>query len=221
MIQALNIVKRVGPTNSAIEILHGVSLTVADGEAVAIMGPSGCGKSTLLGILAGLDEPTAGKVSLDRQDIYQLSGVRLDRFRNAHFGVIFQSQNLVKELNCLENVSVPLAFSKGRIANDDRSRVRELMDWVGLDGKGKLYPYQMSGGEQQRAAIIRAMVRRPRVLFADEPTGALDQENSRNILRLFRQSIERERHSIILVTHDMAVADQCDRIIRMNDGRIA
>lgn len=220
MLYTQSVYHQVGREPFRIDILHDINITFETSEMVAIMGPSGCGKSTLLGILAGLDSPTSGAVMLDAQDVYKLPNDRRDQFRNENFGVVFQSQNLVKELTCFENVCVPLIFSKKRVSQKDRDRARELLSWVGLEGKEKLYPYQMSGGEQQRTAIARALVKRPKVLFADEPTGALDQENSRNVLRIFRQSIELNHHLIVLVTHDPSVAKLCDRIIRMSDGRL-
>lgn len=219
MLTATNIHKRVGTKSAQTAILHGVTLAVQPGEMVAIMGPSGCGKSTLLGILAGLDVPTEGQVVLQGQDLYALSGAARDRFRNRHIGVIFQSHNLVGELNCADNISIPWVFADPRNRNAKRERIDELMALVGLEGKRRLYPHQLSGGEQQRASIARALLMRPGILFADEPTGSLDQENSRMILRMLRSSVDQSGHAAVLVTHDQAVAGQCDRIITMRDGR--
>lgn len=220
MLVARKVSKSIGEKSHTVSILHGVDIAVSEGEMLAVMGPSGCGKSTLLGIMAGLDKPTSGSVELNGQDVYSLRSVQRDNFRNMNFGVIFQNQNLVHELTCAENVSIPLVFSNGRIGKEERKRVDELLEWVGLRGKRNLYPYQMSGGEQQRAGIARALLKRPKVLFADEPTGALDQENSRNIMRIFRDSVARDHHSIVLVTHDATISRQCDRTINMYDGRI-
>jgi ABC-type lipoprotein export system ATPase subunit len=215
-----NIQKSIGIKSRLFPIIHCANLSIADSEMVAVMGPSGCGKSTLLSILAGLDEPTSGFVKLNGQDIYKLPEVQRDRFRNENIGVIFQSHNLVNELTCLENVAIPMIFARNKNGREDRERIDDLLNWVGLTDKYGLYPYQMSGGEQQRAGIARALLKRPKVLFADEPTGALDQQNSNNIMRLFRESVERDRNAIIVVTHDIDVATKCDRIVRMRDGRI-
>lgn len=220
MLTATNIHKQTGDKTNPVAILHGIDLMVNGGEMIAIMGPSGCGKSTLLGILSGLDEPTQGSVILNGQSLFTMKPTQRDAFRNRHIGIIFQSHNLVSELTCAENVSLPLVFSHARADGVKRARIDTLLNQVGLSGKHKLYPHQLSGGEQQRASVARALLMQPNILFADEPTGALDQENSRALLRLLRDTVQNTGCAIILVTHDQEVAAHCDRILTMRDGLI-
>ena len=221
MLTATGIKKSIGKKPTQVDILHGISMEINSGEMLAIMGPSGCGKSTLLAILSGLDEPNEGKVVIDNQDIYALSDDARDSFRSRNIGVVFQSSNLISELNCVDNVSVPWLFAHNEKGGAKQERIKEVLNMVGLDGKEKRYPYQLSGGEQQRAAVARALLMRPKILFADEPTGSLDQENSLMLMRIFRDSVKGAGHTAVLVTHDHEVAAQCDRIIRMRDGLLA
>jgi putative ABC transport system ATP-binding protein len=220
MLEAINVKKRIGEKPYQVDILHGISLTVSNQEMVAIMGPSGCGKSTLLGILAGLDKPSHGTVLLNGQDVYALPEKKRNAFRCQNTGVIFQSQNLINELTCYENIILPLVFAERSAVRKQQAFVDELISMVGLADKRKLYPYQMSGGEQQRAGIIRTLFTHPKILFADEPTGSLDQANSQSILSLLRRSTQKYHHSVVMVTHDEQVASMCDRTIRMRDGML-
>jgi len=201
-----------------IRALDGVSLEVYDNEYVAIMGPSGSGKSTLMNVLGCLDRASSGRYELDGQDTTRLSDAELARIRNERIGFVFQSFELLGQMNALRNVEMPLIYSRDSWWSR-RNRAKQALQRVGLGNRIKHKPNQLSGGEKQRVAIARALVCRPSILLADEPTGNLDSRTSEEILELFDQ-LHREGQTIILVTHEQTVACHAKRIIRMRDGRI-
>ncbi len=208
-----------------VRVLRGLSLGVRRGEFLAVVGQSGTGKSTLLHLLGTLDRPDKGEIHFEGRRIDHLGAAQQDRLRNRHFGMIFQFYHLLPELSALENVLAPLLIAEGvwgywRRRSHYRQRARELLELVGLDHRRKHKPRELSGGEMQRAAIARALVVRPDVLLADEPTGNLDQQTGQEIVALLRDLNERWKLTIVMVTHDPAVADQADRIVRLFDGRI-
>ena len=215
MIKASEIYKRF----STVEALKGVSLEVARAEIVAIVGASGAGKSTLLQILGTLLQPDSGKVEIAGTDVCSLSEKQLAAFRNRHIGFVFQFHHLLPEFTALENVMMP-ALIGGIDKTEASRRATELLEMVGLSNRSEHKPAQMSGGEQQRVAIARALVCRPSVVLADEPTGNLDSANSAEIQRLLVDVRDRFEQTIVMVTHDMALADSVDRKIVMSDGTI-
>lgn len=200
-------------------ILKDISFKLEIGTITAIVGKSGCGKSTLLSIAGGIDAPTNGTVMLLGKDYYRMAASDQERFRNENVGLLFQSYHLISELTCEENIRMPVCFSRNSRHFDEKN----LDHWikkVGLDDKRFLFPAQMSGGEQQRAAILRAIVNHPKILFADEPTGALDSGTGNNVIHFLAGYAHKSGTAILLVTHDMDVAAQCDRVIEMADGEI-
>jgi putative ABC transport system ATP-binding protein len=199
-----------------VEALRGVDLTVAEGEFVAIMGPSGCGKSTLLHILGGLDRPTRGEVFLGGRRVDGLSEGRWAKLRRKEVGFVFQFFNLINNLSAADNVGLAGLLS-GTPLRETQSRCNELLAALGLEEVASKVPSRLSGGQQQRVALARALINRPVVLLADEPTGNLDSESTREVLSLLRQH-RGEGQTILLVTHDARVASAADRIIRMRDG---
>lgn len=217
MIDIKNISKDIHIEKNSTHILNNISLSVKDGEILAIVGKSGCGKSTLLSIMSGLDVPTSGKVFIKNKDIYQLNEREREIFRNENIGVIFQNYHLIPELTCEENIRMPLVFSKKKIEDN---RVQMLLKVFGLSSKIRLFPKQLSGGEQQRTAIARALVNQPHILFADEPTGALDKKTGDAIVKYLIDCSHKLKMTVVLVTHDMEIANQCDRVIHMEDGKI-
>lgn len=202
----------------AVNILRGISLDVAQGETVGIVGPSGSGKSTLMMVTAGLERPSGGTVEVAGHDLGSLSEDALARFRRDHVGIVFQSFHLVPTMTALENVAIPLEFA-GR--DDAFDRAREALAQVGLSHRLTHYPGQLSGGEQQRTALARAFAVHPRLLLADEPTGNLDQATGHHIIDLLFDLRQRYGTSLLLITHDQSLAERCERILRIQDGRIA
>lgn len=217
MITLHDVSRTVTSGSAPLTILHPLTLSIARGEFVAVVGPSGSGKSTLLGLLAGLDAPTTGSVTVDGVDITALSEDGLARFRGARIGFVFQFFHLVPSLTALENVAVPLEIAG---VPDAMSRAARLLDDVGLGGRGHHYPSQLSGGEQQRVALARALANDPAILLADEPTGNLDSANGRMIMDLLRSVHAARRTTLVLVTHDAELAAMADRRITMRDGRV-
>jgi putative ABC transport system ATP-binding protein len=209
--------KQVSSPEGVLAILSDVSIAIARGETVAIMGASGAGKSTLLALLAGLDEPTSGTVRLAGNELTALDEDGRAAVRARHVGFVFQSFHLVPSLTALENVMLPLELT-GRA--DARSTAREVLGRVGLAERVGHYPRQLSGGEQQRVAIARAFVTRPDVLFADEPTGNLDTATGGRIMDLLFGLNAATGATLVLVTHDMALASRCGRVIRLDAGRV-
>jgi putative ABC transport system ATP-binding protein len=202
-----------------VRALRGVDLSIARGEMVAVMGPSGCGKTTLLNVLSGLDDITSGEVTLEGASLPQMSDRRRTRFRAERMGFVFQSFNLLPVLSVAENVELPLLVA-GAKPHAARRRAREVLALVGLADEERKRPSEMSGGQQQRAAIARALVNDPVIVWADEPTGSLDSENSALIMDLLCRLNEEHGQTFVIVTHDIVVGRRADRILRMSDGVI-
>jgi putative ABC transport system ATP-binding protein len=217
MLGCRELTKRLPSGGHVLTVLDHVDLDVATGEFAAILGPSGSGKSTLLGLLAGLDRPSEGSVHLDGERIDTKSEDELSVLRRRKVGFVFQSFQLLSNLTALENVLLPLELA--RVA-DARSRARGMLDAVGLSERWHHYPAQLSGGEQQRVALARAFAPRPKVLFADEPTGNLDAATGARVLELLAGLREREGTTLVLVTHDLEVARHAQRRIHLRAGRV-
>jgi len=217
MIQVRDVVMRLPSGGRPLTVLDGVTLDVAAGEVVAVTGPSGSGKSTLLGLIAGLDRPTAGSIALDGEEITRLPEDALARLRRDRIGFVFQAYHLIPTLTAEENVAVPLELA-GRL--DALARARALLGAVGLGARGHHYPAQLSGGEQQRVALARAVALRPRLLLADEPTGNLDSSTGAAIVDLLLALNHEQGSTLLLVTHDAALAGRAERVISLRDGRI-
>jgi putative ABC transport system ATP-binding protein len=217
VLEARSLRKEVTSPEGKLTILDDVDLAVAEGETVAIVGASGAGKSTLLALLAGLDEPTQGAVWLEGIELSALDEDGRAAERAKHVGFVFQSFHLIPSLTALENVMLPLELA-GRA--DARAAAREVLTQVGLAERLGHYPRQLSGGEQQRVAIARAFVTRPAVLFADEPTGNLDTTTGARVIELLFELNQATGTTLVLVTHDREIAERCDRVIRMDAGRL-
>ena len=217
MISAKGLNKTFGSGDNKVTAVDDVSLDVFKGEFVAVTGESGSGKSTLLNLLGGLDKPDSGSVSVDGRELTKLTDSKLAQYRRRYSGFVFQFYNLISVLNVEENLSLPLNLD-GK--NADKARLDELLEILKLTDKRYCYASQLSGGQQQRVAIGRAVIAQPPCIFADEPTGNLDSANSREIVSLFKQLIQKYGTTIVLVTHDANIAAEADRVIRMSDGRI-
>jgi putative ABC transport system ATP-binding protein len=200
-----------------VNILKGIDLTVHAGEKLGVVGPSGSGKSSMMMILGGLQPPTSGSVRLLGRELTRMGEDDLARFRRDHVGIVFQSFHLIPTMTALENVAIPLEFA-GR--DDAFDRARAGLEAVGLGHRLTHYPGQLSGGEQQRVALARAFAPEPALLLADEPTGNLDGETGRQVIGLMVELAARRGTTILLITHDMSLAQQCDRVVRMQDGLI-
>ena len=212
-------VRRVyGKGGNTVVALGGVSISFARGTFTAVMGPSGSGKSTFLHCAAGLDRPTSGTVVIDDQPLADLNERQLTELRRERIGFVFQSFNLLPALTVWQNVTLPQELD-GRRTN--RAQVREVLDRVGLGDKHKNRPGELSGGQQQRVAIARALVARPAVIFADEPTGALDTQTAADVLDLLREPVRTQGQTVVMVTHDPVAAAYADRVVLLADGRVA
>jgi putative ABC transport system ATP-binding protein len=216
-VAAAGLVRRYGEGESAVEALRGVSLELPAGQFTAVMGPSGSGKSTLMHILAGLDQPTAGSVTIAGEEIADLNDKQLTKLRRDHVGFVFQAFNLLPTLTAEENITLPLNLAGRKI---EREHLDALIERVGLSERRGHRPAEMSGGQQQRVAIARALASRPTVLFADEPTGNLDSTSSAEVLGMLRETVERDGQTILMVTHDPKAATAADRVLFLADGRI-
>ncbi len=204
-----------------VPVLKGVSFTIEQGELIALMGASGSGKSTLMNILGCLDHPTSGEYRLDGRDISHLSADGRALLRNSRIGFVFQNFNLLPRTSALDNVMMPLSYSSEHLSDHQaRQRAEEMLNRLGLADRMHHEPSQLSGGQQQRVAIARSLINNPSILLADEPTGNLDSHTSEEILRLFQQLNKEQGLTIILVTHDAAIAHHAKRIIRISDGII-
>ena len=217
ILTAKDVTRRYGEGETAVDALRGVSLEVSTGHLTAVMGPSGSGKSTLMHILAGLDQPTSGEVSIAGTEISRLNDTELTKLRRKHIGFVFQFFNLLPMLSAEDNVVLPLTIAGEKV---DQKWMKELLDRIGLDDRRNHRPAELSGGQQQRVAIGRALVSRPSIVFADEPTGNLDSSTSAEILGLMRESVDTYQQTTVMVTHDPRAAAIADRILFLDDGLI-
>ena len=216
MIELRGVSKTVESGGRPLTILHPLDLVVPAGQLLAVVGPSGSGKSTLLGLIAGLDEPTTGTIRIDGVDITALTEDRLAELRGARIGFVFQFFHLMPSLTAFENVLVPLEIAR---APDPSREARNLLEEVGLTERAHHYPSQLSGGEQQRVAIARALANAPPILLADEPTGNLDSRTGAQVVDLLIEVNRRRRSTVVLVTHDLELAQRADVTLSMRDGR--
>jgi len=216
-VTAKALTRTYGEGDSAVHALRGVSLDLPTGQFTAVMGPSGSGKSTLMHLLAGLDTPSSGAVTVAGQDITHMKDRALTRLRRRHIGFVFQSFNLLPTLSAEENVVLPLAIAGKRPPAEE---IDALIARVGLTERRNHRPAELSGGQQQRVAIARALITRPTVLFADEPTGNLDSEAGAGVLRLLRDAVELDGQTTLMVTHDPRAAAIADRVLYLADGRV-
>ncbi|HRP30790.1 MAG TPA: ABC transporter ATP-binding protein [Agriterribacter sp.] len=215
MLSARNITKSYG----SLQVLKGVSLNISAGEIVCIAGSSGAGKSTLLHIIGTLDKADSGEIVLHDQRIDLLSGKKLAAFRNRHMGFVFQFHHLLPEFTALENICIP-AWLSGKRKKETISRAKELLDLMGLKERMENKPNALSGGEQQRVAVARALINNPDIVFADEPTGNLDSKNARDLHLLFAQLRNTHKQTFLIVTHNEELAKMSDRVLHMRDGKI-
>lgn len=218
-IEIRDLCKRISHGQGSLEILKNISLQVEAGEFIAVQGPSGSGKSTLLGLIAGLDRPTSGSIQIGGQEISSLDEDELARMRRHKIGIVFQSYQLIPTLTALENILLPHQLAGGA-HGEGMERANSLLQQVGLEARGDHYPRQLSGGEQQRIALARAFMLRPEILLADEPTGNLDSRNGRQVLALMAELNQKHGTTLVLVTHDPALAQSAERQIVLNDGQI-
>ena len=218
ILQTTDLKKYYGSGDTMVRALDGVDLSVEDGEFAAIVGTSGSGKSTLLHMLGGLDRPTSGKVFVEGKDIFSLGDDELTIFRRRKIGFVFQSYNLVPVLNVYENIVLPVELDGNRV---DRAHIEHIIETLGLQEKKESLPSQLSGGQQQRVAIARALASKPAIILADEPTGNLDSRTSLDVMGLLKVTSEQFSQTIVMITHNEEIAQMADRIIRIEDGRIA
>jgi len=215
MLTGKNIYKRYG----SLEVLKGVNLEINKGEVVAIVGPSGCGKSTLLHILGSLDKADMGEIVINNTALSLLSGNKLAAFRNKHIGFVFQFHHLLPEFTALENVCIP-GWLAGRGKNEVKDKAEQLLKILGLVNRNENKPNQLSGGEQQRVAVARALINNPSIVFADEPTGNLDSANAQELHQLFFDLRKQFNQTFLIVTHNEELSQLSDRVLHMKDGRI-
>ena len=219
LVSLIDVVKRYQRGKQSVEVLHGVNLSIEQGEFLALMGPSGSGKTTLLNLIAGLDQPTEGEVTVAGERIDRLSGGKLAKWRARHIGFVFQFYNLLPVLSAARNVEVPLLLTN-LSSKQRKQNVRAVLELVGLADRATHKPGELSGGQQQRVSIARALVADPTLLVCDEPTGDLDRENAEEILRLLQMLNRQQGKTIIMVTHDPLAADHASRILHVDKGRL-
>lgn len=217
ILEVENLVKTYGKGENKVHAVDHVSFSVDEGEFVAIVGASGSGKSTLLHLLGGVDRPTSGKVMINGEDIYQLSDDALAIFRRRQVGIIYQFYNLIPILNVVENITLPCDLDGKRV---DKKYLKNLLNTLGLSDRQTHLPNQLSGGQQQRVSIGRALINDPAIILADEPTGNLDSKSGEEILTLMKLSNQKYHQTIIMITHDLEIASQADRVITFEDGKI-
>ncbi len=213
-----NLTKIYGKGENEVIALDNVSFSVNKGEFVAIVGASGSGKSTLLHLMGGVDRPTSGKVFIDDKDIYSFNDDKLAIFRRRQVGLIYQFYNLIPILNVEENITLPLALDNRKV---DKAVLDDLLKRLGLENRRNHLPSQLSGGQQQRTSIGRALITNPSIILADEPTGNLDSKASDEIVEILKRSNKELNQTIIMITHNMEIAKECDRIIKIEDGKIS
>lgn len=219
ILQVNNLTREFKSGSKLLTVVNNINFGIEEGTSCAIVGPSGSGKTTLLGLCAGLDRPNSGEVILRGVNLNPLSEDDRASVRNKHVGFVFQTFQLVPTLTAIENVMVPLEL-RGEGTKEVRIRAKELLEEVGLGDRTHHYPTQLSGGEQQRVAIARAFINEPKILFADEPTGNLDTETGEYIEKLIFDLNEKQQTTLVLVTHDLELADKCDRIIKIKNGYV-
>jgi putative ABC transport system ATP-binding protein len=217
VVSARGVTRRYGEGDTAVDALRGIDLSISRGELSAVMGPSGSGKSTLMHILAGLDKPTSGAVTIAGEDVTKLDDTALTKLRREHIGFVFQFFNLLPMLTAEENITLPLEIAGEK---PERAWLDDLLGQLGIADRRKHRPAELSGGQQQRVAIARALVSKPTVMFADEPTGNLDSSTSEEILKLLRASVDAYGQTTVMVTHDARAAAIADRILFLDDGLI-
>ncbi len=217
IVRAENLCKSYGKGEAKVDALKNINMTIKKGEFVAVVGASGSGKSTLLHLLGGVDIPTEGKVILDGVDIYSLKERELSILRRRKVGFIFQFYNLLPVLTAKENIEMPVLLDNKKMDND---YLEELLSILGLKDRQNHLPSQLSGGQQQRVSIGRALANKPSIIFADEPTGNLDTKNSKEIIELLRYSVKKYNQTLVIITHDLNIANIADRIITIEDGEI-
>ena len=216
MISASNLSKSVQSPEGTLNILSDINLSIMESESLAIVGPSGSGKSTLLGILAGLDTPTSGDVVINNKNIVSMGEEERAKYRSKYVGFVFQSFHLLPGLTAIENVSLPLEIKD---VPNTATLASDYLEMVGLKNRARHYPQQLSGGEQQRVAVARAFACQPKILFADEPTGNLDQKTGAKLSNLLFELNKSQKTTLILVTHDMRLASDCDKTLNLSDGK--
>lgn len=218
ILELYHVEKVYGEKANSVKALHDINMQVKEGEFIAIVGTSGSGKSTLLNLVGGLDTPTRGKIIIKGKEIEKLKRKELTIFRRRNIGFVFQNYSLMPVLNVYDNVALPITFDKGNHIN--RNYIEELLKELGIWDKRKKYPHELSGGQQQRVAIARALVNRPAILLADEPTGNLDSNTTTEVIGLLKTSCRKYNQTILMVTHNEAIAQICDRIIHIEDGMV-
>ena len=217
VLKTVNLCKSYGSGEAKVDALKNINISINQGEFVAVVGASGSGKSTLLHLLGGVDEPTSGNVIVAGSDIYSLNDKELSIFRRRKVGFIFQSYNLIPVLTAEENMTIPLLLDNKKM---DAQYFEELVTILGLQDRRNHLPSQLSGGQQQRVSIGRAMMYKPSIILADEPTGNLDSKNSKEIIDLLKYSVKKYHQTLIVITHDLKIAEAADRVITINDGAV-
>ena len=218
ILELQNVRKTYGEQENQVKALQNINMQVEEGEFVVIVGTSGSGKSTLLNLIGGLDTPTQGKIFIKNREIGSLSRKELTIFRRRNIGFVFQNYSLMPVLNVYDNVALPITFDRGKHIN--HKYIEELLRELGLWEKRKKYPNELSGGQQQRVAIARALVNKPAILLCDEPTGNLDSATTIEVMGLLKSSCRKYKQTILMVTHNEAIAQTCDRVIHIEDGEI-
>lgn len=217
VIKTENLSKVYGKKDNKVVALDNVSIEIEKGEFVAIIGASGSGKSTLLHQIGGVDGPTSGKVIIDNEDIYKLKEESLAVFRRRNIGFVFQSFNLIPVLSVEENIKMPALLDHKKV---DEKYFKDLVETLGIEDRLNHLPSELSGGQQQRVAMARALINKPAIILADEPTGNLDSENSKEIMEMLKVSIRKYNQTAIIITHDLTIAENTDRIIKIKDGKV-
>ena len=218
VLETIDLCRSYGSGETKVDALYNVNLSIDEGEFLAVVGASGSGKSTLLHLLGGVDRPTSGKVIIDGEDIYRLNEKKLAIFRRRKVGLIFQFYNLIPVLTAEENITLPLLLDDKKV---DKDYINDLMTVLDLKNRKDHLPSELSGGQQQRVSIGRALAYKPSIILADEPTGNLDSKNSKEIIDLLKYSVKKYNQTLVVITHDISIASQADRIITIEDGRIA
>lgn len=218
ILKTIDLCKSYGSGDTKVEALKNVNISINEGEFVAVVGASGSGKSTLLHMLGGVDRPTSGKVIVDDEEVYRLNEKQLAVFRRRKVGFVFQFYNLIPVLTAEENITLPLLLDNKKV---DKEYLEDLLQILGLKDRRNHLPSELSGGQQQRVSIGRALAYKPSILLADEPTGNLDSKNSKEIVDLLKLSVKKYHQTLIIITHDLNIASQADRVIGLEDGMVA